>query len=280
MKYIKLLLFLFILSFQFSSHGSVACHYIFDLTAEKTTVENLMPTQMEYGFESIARRLSRMESEALAIGMSLSDYIQKHFLKNYIPVVKSPKGEYFVTDSHHGIHLILNGTKNPNEIPIYLKILKDYTQPKQDNTTWTYNEFIRDLQKPMTQGGMGKAWYTKKVRTLDPIERFKYLPKSFTSMKDAPIRALVGESLSRYGVKKRYLRDYIEFQLIDLLESRYPEVSQLKFSDKNVDFVASIIFHSHEIMMFLMHNPKNNELTNQNIESLNKAKQNFCCKIN
>ena len=80
MKYIKLLLFLFILSFQFSSHGSVACHYIFDLTAEKTTVENLKPTQMEYGFESIARRLSRMESEALAIGMSLSDYIQKHFL--------------------------------------------------------------------------------------------------------------------------------------------------------------------------------------------------------
>ncbi|MCH2535673.1 MAG: hypothetical protein MK008_14615 [Bdellovibrionales bacterium] len=275
MKYIRFTLFLCILSFHLASHGSVACLYIFDLTAEKTTVENLKPTQMEYGFESIARRLSRMESEALATGMSLSDYIQKHFLKNFIPVVKSPKGEYFVTDSHHGIHLILNGTKNPNEIPIYLKVLKDYTQPKDNKTPWTYSEFIRDLQKPVSEGGMGKAWYTKKVRTLDPVERFKYLPESFTSMKDTPIRALVGESLSRYGVKKRYLKDYIEFQLIDILESRYPEVSQLKFSDKNVDLVASILFHSHEIIMFLMQNPKNPELTKQNIESLEKAKQNF-----
>lgn len=275
MKYIRFTIFVCILNFNFSSYASVACHYIFDLTAERTTIENLKPTQMEYGFESISRRLSRMESEAQALGVSLSDYIKTYFLKSYIPVVKSPKGEYFVTDSHHGIHLILNGTKNPYEIPIYLKILKDYTQPKQDNTTWTYNEFIRDLQKPITQGGMGKAWYTKKVRTLDPIERFKYLPESFTTMKDAPIRALVGESLSRYGVKKRYLRDYIEFQLIDILESRYPEVSQLKFSDKNVDLVASIIFHSHEIMIFLMQNPKNSELAKQNIESLNMAKQNF-----
>lgn len=278
MKYYRLTLLLCILGFHVAGYGSVACQYLFDLKSAKATIENLKPTQMEYGFESIAKRLARMESEAEALGISLSDYVKKHFLKNYIPVVKSPRGEYFVTDSHHGIHLILNGTNNPNETPIYLKILKDYTQPKEDKTPWTYNEFIHHLQKPIYEGGMGKTWYTKKVRALDPIERFKYLPSHFTSMENNPLRALIGESLSKYGVKKRYLKDYIEFHLMDLLESRYPQVTRLKFTEKNVQIVANLIFHSHEVMLFLMQNPRNPEVRQQNLDSLQNAKHNYISK--
>ncbi len=133
----------------------------------------------------------------------------------------SPKGEFYVTDGHHGIYINLKLLGTDADLTYNVRVLKDYRQINpHTNQAWTYNDFITHLLTPVAEGGLGKGQFTAAIRELPPIERFKYLPKRFSDITDNPMRSLVGAALKRYGVIRANMIDYVEFYVGDMIWSQ------------------------------------------------------------
>ena len=253
-----------------SSHGN---------KIERVSIQKLRPTQMQYGEALVNLRANKILRQAARAGVNATDFITDRNDQYIVPAVISPRGEYFNTDSHHGISAIYKALGEKADILFNLEITKDYRLPKIDGSLWTYAEFIQDLLTPIELGGMGKGQFTQEVRDLPIHERFNHLPVRFDHLEDNPMRSLVGEALTLYGAKRKFMVDYVDFEIADLvIESGYP-TTDTDFTIENTEAVADFIFSNDRIINFMKASYRTQALESENLISVKLAVRAWADKL-
>lgn len=242
-----------LLSYANISGASINCtkalHPVYSVHISK-----IRPTQMEYGEALVTIRANELILEAAKTGLRPREFIIKNKLDKPIPAVISPRGEFFSTDSHHGIAILYKMLGKTADLKLPLEIIRDYRQTKADGTQWTYEEFIFNLQSPVEEGGLAKCQFSKNIKNKSPEARFAYLPTRYDMLANNPLRSLVGSAFSRHKISASAFKDYIEFDVADMIDPSL--LTDLSYNDENVRLIADYIFSNSTIVNFLAKHKK------------------------
>ncbi len=239
------------------------------------SLKKVRPLQSEVGGLLVERIANKIISKAGTKRIPLLQHIEERARGFALPVIVSPKGEYFLLDSHHGVAAIyraLNLNASSATYPLVkLKIIEDYSN-STNQPMITYDQFVEKLLGPIAEGGKGKGQFPSEFNGLTPAQKFDELPLSFFDLLDNPMRSIVGAVFKDYHVEPKFLKDYIEFDLIHFLEEEgYTYDKGNILSEKNIVAAADLIFGSEKIMNFLYASSLSEKKDQANKDSLKRA---------
>ncbi len=255
-KTIYLLLILAIQTISSVSRAGPSCREFFHFRkvypVYNVHISKLRPTQMEIGRALVEIRATELLVEAAGINVRPRDYVLKFRNKKPVPAVISPRGEFFITDSHHGISIIYRMLGKTADVKLKIEIVRDYREAKTDGSLWTYEEFIFNLQAATESGGLAKGQFSKDVKNKSPEARFAYLPSRYDMLLDNPLRSLVGAAFTLRGLSPSNYKDYIEFDVAEMINPTL--LPDLNFTNERIEQVADFIFSDSAIQEYLMQN--------------------------
>ena len=179
-------------------------------SAGPASIMSFHPTQMEIGRKAAEFHITQWKTDAKKSGMSLKEYAQKvlqpKFAAQKIPTVIDPDGALRNTDAHHRITALRKLTRMTGvSFEVDAQILADY----RGRTFEEYaNHFITKL---------GKGQFTPKIEQLPPVERMKFLPKTYADLHNNPMRSALEVVFNTNGIQGSLMRDYIEFRVAEKL---------------------------------------------------------------
>lgn len=269
MNILKLLIFVTIFLMSLSSQASKLCAEEVFTDIRLINIQKLLPTQMEVGKSLVKEKAKKYSREADKVGRSLEEFMFSNG-KASIPVVISPKGEFFVTDSHHTISALLLLEPN-SKMNLRVEVIKDYTRNRPDGALWSYKQFIENLVGKK-KGQLAKGQFTEDLWKARAIEKFNNLPRSFDEMGDNPMRSMIGLALRSYGVKGGVFADYFQFILSPILvREGYVLPINLKYSKKQVDELAEFILNNEKALSYLYSNYRSENKKEEAYSMLDKA---------
>ena len=86
---------------------------------------------------------------------------------------------------------------------------------------------------------------------------------------------MVGSALRRLGIKRKFMVDYVDFLVAELLlKSGYP-AGQTDYTEENIRAVQDAIFSNPEIVRFLKKSPRSLAHKEKNLTSIQAGLQNW-----
>jgi len=163
-----------------------------DPILDPVEITTLRPTQITVGLREVEEKCERLrERKSKKIGKFLGDHM--------IPVVRGPKGRFYVIDHHHlALALHKEGIRD-----ILVTVVSDLYALDID-AFWTYLDHHGWVHPYDTEG---------RRRTYADI------PKTVTGLKDDPFRSLAGE-LRRLGGFAKDTTPFSEFLWADFFRRR------------------------------------------------------------
>jgi len=163
-----------------------------DPILDPVEITTLRPTQITVGLREVEEKCERLrERKSKKIGKFLGDHM--------IPVVRGPKGRFYVIDHHHlALALHKEGIRD-----ILVTVVSDLHALDID-AFWTYLDHHGWVHPYDTEG---------RRRTYADI------PKTVTGLKDDPFRSLAGE-LRRLGGFAKDTTPFSEFLWADFFRRR------------------------------------------------------------
>jgi hypothetical protein len=159
---------------------------------EPTPVEDLRPTQMTVGYREVEEKRRQWRERVEKDG---PEFLGRHM----IPVLKGPKGRYFVVDHHHLARALqLEGVKQ-----VAVNVIADLSRLSGPEF-WTFCD-NRAWCHPYDADGQRHA--------------FDRIPKTLEKLTDDPYRSLAGE-LRRAGGYSKETTPFSEFIWADFLRRR------------------------------------------------------------
>ena len=157
-----------------------------------TPIAELRPTQMTVGYREVAARRRRWREHAAKDGAS---FLGRHM----IPVLKGPKGRFYVLDHHHLARALQeDGVKD-----IAVTVIADLSALGRDEF-WTFCD-NRAWCHPYDASGVRRG--------------FDRIPTKIADLADDPYRSLAGE-LRRLGGYAKDTTPFAEFVWADYLRRR------------------------------------------------------------
>jgi len=172
-------------------------------------IDDLRPTQITVGyreFETHAARLKKLAKDKL---------VRKHV----IPVVKGPKGRFYVIDHHHLCRALLLAGSDQVSIVVVLDL-----QRLEKDEFWIYMD-NRGLVHPFDADGKRQA--------------YSDIPKNIKDMTDDPFRSLAG-ALRRKGGYAKDTTPFSEFLWAEFLRRRVDEAEVRKDFDKALEAACEL----------------------------------------
>ena len=221
-----------------------ACAAFAEQRFEYARLGDVLPTQMEIGEEYVDEKADRWRRAARRSGRTLEEWLRERLDREAPTEAISPSGRRYFLDGHHSAAAVreLLGRRRAREFVSRFRIAYDFRAPKADGSKWTDDEFIVALLTPRSEGGLGKGQFIKRVRSLPPLERFRYLPLEIDDFGNNRMRSLVGAAFRLIGLDGSMFEDYAEFDLGEMIERRHFEwrddLPDLKYKDRRIESVA------------------------------------------
>jgi hypothetical protein len=159
---------------------------------QPTPIAELRPTQITVGMREVRAKQKRWEEQD---GKKKAEFLGRHM----IPVIRGPKGQYFVVDHHH-LSLALH---NEGVDSVLVTVMADLRMLAEDQF-WVFLD--------------NRSWvhpYDARGRRC----RYDEIPRRITGLKDDPFRSLAGE-LRRSGGFAKDTTPFSEFLWADYLRRR------------------------------------------------------------
>jgi hypothetical protein len=157
-----------------------------------TPIADLRPTQITVGMREVREKQKRWKEQN---GKKKDEFLRNHM----IPVIRGPKGQYFVVDHHH-LSLALH---NEGVDGVQIIVMADL-RTLADDEFWVFLD--------------NRSWvhpYDARGRRC----RYDEIPRRITGLKDDPFRSLAGE-LRRSGGFAKDTTPFSEFLWADYLRRR------------------------------------------------------------
>ena len=157
-----------------------------------TPIAELRPTQITVGMREVRAKQKRWQQQN---GKKKAEFLGRHM----IPVIRGPKGRFFVVDHHHlSLALHLEGVES-----VLVTVMADL-RTLADDEFWVFLD--------------NRNW----VHPYDAAGRrcnFEKIPRRIAGLKDDPFRSLAGE-LRRIGGFAKDTTPFSEFLWADFLRRR------------------------------------------------------------
>jgi hypothetical protein len=157
-----------------------------------TPIAELRPTQITVGMREVRAKQKRWQQQD---GKKKAEFLGRHM----IPVIRGPKGRFFVVDHHHlSLALHLEGVES-----VLVVVMADL-RTLADDEFWVFLD--------------NRNW----VHPYDAAGRrcnFEKIPRRIAGLKDDPFRSLAGE-LRRIGGFAKDTTPFSEFLWADFLRRR------------------------------------------------------------
>ena len=157
-----------------------------------TPIAELRPTQITVGMREVRAKQKRWQQQD---GKKKAEFLGRHM----IPVIRGPKGRFFVVDHHHlSLALHLEGVES-----VLVTVMADL-RTLADDEFWVFLD--------------NRNW----VHPYDAAGRrcnFEKIPRRIAGLKDDPFRSLAGE-LRRIGGFAKDTTPFSEFLWADFLRRR------------------------------------------------------------
>ncbi len=170
-------------------------------------IEDLRPTQITVGLQEVQTRTAKLVKLA---DMDGAKFLRKHV----IPVVKGPKGHFFVIDHHHLCRALLDAGAKKVLVTVVLNL-----ERLEEDEFWSYLD-NKALLHPFDEHGKRRA--------------YEDIPKVVTDMTDDPFRSLAG-ALRRKGGYAKDTTPFSEFLWADFLRRRLNRQEVKKHFDASLD---------------------------------------------
>ena len=157
-----------------------------------TPIAELRPTQITVGMREVRAKQKRWQQQN---GKKKAEFLGRHM----IPVIRGPKGRFFVVDHHH-LSLALH---NEGVESVLVTVIADL-RTLADDEFWVFLD--------------NRSW----VHPYDAAGRrcsFDKIPRRIAGLKDDPFRSLAGE-LRRIGGFGKDTTPFSEFLWADFLRRR------------------------------------------------------------
>lgn len=164
-------------------------------------IDDLRPTQITIGYREVETRAARLKK------LAKDKLVRKHV----IPVVKGPKGRFYVIDHHHLCRALLLAGSDQVSIVVVLDL-----QRLEKDEFWIYMD-NRGLDHPFDADGKRQT--------------YSDIPKNIKDMTDDPFRSLAG-ALRRKGGYAKDTTPFSEFLWAEFLRRRVDEAEVGKDFDK------------------------------------------------
>ena len=159
---------------------------------QPTPIAELRPTQITVGMREVHAKQKLWKEQD---GKKKGEFLGRHM----IPVIRGPKGQYFVVDHHH-LSLALH---NEGVDSVLVTVIADLRMLAED-AFWVFLD--------------NRSW----VHPYDATGRrrsYDEIPRRITGLKDDPFRSLAGE-LRRSGGFAKDTTPFSEFRWADFLRRR------------------------------------------------------------
>jgi hypothetical protein len=159
---------------------------------QPTPIAELRPTQITVGMREVHAKQKRWKQQD---GKKKGEFLGRHM----IPVIRGPKGQYYVVDHHH-LSLALH---NEGVGSVLVTVIADLRMLAED-AFWVFLD--------------NRSWvhpYDARGRRC----RYDEIPRRITGLKDDPFRSLAGE-LRRCGGFAKDTTPFSEFLWADFLRRR------------------------------------------------------------
>jgi len=173
---------------------------------QPTPIAELRPTQITVGMREVHAKQKRWKEQD---GKKKAEFLGRHM----IPVIRGPKGQYFVVDHHH-LSLALH---NEGVDRVLVTVMADL-RTLADDEFWVFLD--------------NRSWvhpYDARGRRC----RYDEIPRRITGLKDDPFRSLAGE-LRRNGGFAKDTTPFSEFLWADYLRRRIDRATANNNFDKAV----------------------------------------------
>jgi hypothetical protein len=164
-------------------------------------IDDLRPTQITIGYREVETHAARLKK------LAKDKLVRKHV----IPVVKGPKGRFYVIDHHHLCRALLLAGSDQVSIVVVLDL-----QRLEKDEFWIYMD-NRGLVHPFDADGKRQT--------------YSDIPKNIKDMTDDPFRSLAG-ALRRKGGYAKDTTPFSEFLWAEFLRRRVDEAEVGKDFDK------------------------------------------------
>jgi hypothetical protein len=169
-----------------------------------TPIAELRPTQITVGMREVQAKQKRWKEQD---GKKKAEFLGRHM----IPVIRGPKGHYFVVDHHH-LSLALH---NEGVDDVLVTVMADL-RTLADDEFWVFLD--------------NRSW----VHPYDAAGRrrpYDEIPRRITGLKDDVFRSMAGE-LRRSGGFAKDTTPFSEFLWADFLRRRIDRATAKKDFDK------------------------------------------------
>ena len=175
--------------------------------------DKFRPTQEYVGKALVEQLVDEWRQDAASRKQTLKKYAKDvlvpEFAKLKIPTVLDPSGKIRNTDGHHRISALIEVEKETGvEIPIGTKVVADYTGKSE-------KKFAKSFIKRW-----GGDQFSPAVKDESAVKQMASLPKTFTGLRNDPMRSVVGEAFRLNGLEGVKFEDFVEFKLARQLEKR------------------------------------------------------------
>lgn len=210
---------------------------------------DIATTQTSVGKAEIEQIILEWAAAAEGDGEKFRSILKAKIHDRISPAVEGPnlwngnQPTLYLCDGHHrasAVFRILHA--DWNTLPTEVKTL----MPKSLQQSWREQNDLKirlgvdqkfsskeELVNAFRRGNLGQIPFEeeqlKKAASSNPeqlLRLYRQLAPNLASLKDSPWRSAIGSAFSRMGVKGEHFENYIEFQVAELLEKKYPELKK------------------------------------------------------